>query len=59
MKRINLTLDEESIKVLDELKWQTRMSKSELIRKVICYFGKNVKQLKKILFGEQKIDRKI
>jgi len=48
-RRICLNLDEDSIKILEDLKWKSRMSKSKLIRKILYYFEENQSQLKKIL----------
>lgn len=48
-RRTCLFLDDESIIFLDEFKYETKKSKSEIVRKLLHYFSKNEEELKNIL----------
>lgn len=51
MRRVCLFLDEESIIILDQLKFELNESKSRIGREIIHYFNEeiNKKKLKKIM----------
>jgi len=52
---VTLSLNEETDKILDDFKVQSKVPKSEIIRKVLLFFSRNPKQLKDILVNDIKI----
>ena len=51
-KNVSLSLNEETNEILTEFKDQTKINKSELIRKLLNFFNKHPKKLREILIEE-------
>lgn len=56
-KVVSLNLSEKTIEILENFKKQTNKTKSEIVRDVFTYLGKNPMELKKILVAELGFDR--
>jgi len=47
----SFNLDDKTNQILEDFKWNLRLSKSELIRTILGYFEKNPEELKEIIKG--------